>query len=114
MTFNPIPWYNTPAPDTVSVIGHVTAYAIGSYPVAVRVIEITAAGFNSSAISALHDVTPVVWINKLGTSVSIGVEPYGTENLQPGQNFTAIYQKTGTYDYGLSSSSTAAGTVVVT
>jgi hypothetical protein len=115
VTFGSNQWYVTATPHTVTLGGHQTAFAVGTYNVVAKVITLTQAGFNATSVSALHGVTPVIWINDLNKTVSIGVLPYGNQVLEPGQNFTAIYQNTGSFEYAspVGGSSSSSGTVTV-
>jgi hypothetical protein len=101
VTFGPLSWYSTPPPKTVSIPGGLTVYAVGVYNPIMRVIEIDRAGFNSSQITALHGVTPVIWKNFNGTDVVLQGDAFGQAIISAGHNFTYIYTSPGSFSFQL-------------
>jgi hypothetical protein len=83
VVFGTLSWYLTPAPRSVVVVGGKTAYAVGIYLPIVRVITFNRDGFNSTAVTALHGVTPVI-------------APNARVYLQPSQNYTMVFKSAGT------------------
>jgi hypothetical protein len=114
VSFEPLPWYRQLNPQvSVSLPAGATAYAIGLYEPIARVIAITEAGFNVTKVTALHAVTPVIWINAVGNVSVLNVQPYGRVVLLPGQNFTWVFDEPGTYLYYLLFSPSVSGSVEV-
>ena len=98
-------WFFTPDARSVDLVGGTTAYAIGTYRPIVTSIGITQGGFNSTAVKALHGITPVVWIN-LGTRVvELQIQGVGIFRIQPSSNFTHVFQPQGVFDFFLVNSS---------
>jgi len=61
-------------------------------------------GFNSSSVTALHGVTPVVWINVGTLPVSIEVSSGGRVLLNPSQNYTMVFSSSGTFSFDIPNS----------
>ena len=101
VTFGSAAWYLTPPPRSVSLRGGGTAYAVGTFDPVLKIVEITQTGFNSTSVSALHGVTPVVWINKGGSGVTLEIAPDTRIYLQPSQNYTTVFQAAGTYGFSV-------------
>ena len=104
VNYSSIPWYQTPASKEVAVAPGQTVYAVAQYLPTVRVIGVSPSGFNSSLITVLHGVTPVVWINRSGSSVTFDSNESGMQILGAGQNVTVIYPDPGNFGYALLSS----------
>ncbi len=99
--FGSLNWYLAPHSKSVTVLGGKTAYAVGTYLPVVRVVTFTQAGFNSTSITALHGVTPVVWINKGASGMTLVVAQNTRVYLLPSQNYTTVFQSPGTYSFSL-------------
>ena len=99
VTYEPISWYTTPNSRTVTIVGGRTAYAVGVYSPVVRVISIGSNGFNSTSVTALHGVTPVVWVNDNSTFAVVDISSVGRIILEPSQNYTMIFPSAGAYLY---------------
>ena len=112
VTFSPLQWYHSPADRQIDVLAGRTAYAWGIYSPLVAVVEINQAGLNATKISALHGVTPVVWVNKTDKFTVLLGDVFNQAVINPGQNFTTIYQGAGTYGFSISGTSNG-GTVQV-
>jgi hypothetical protein len=101
VVFGTLSWYLAPAPKSVVVVGGKTAYAVGIYFPIVRVITFNRDGFNSTAVTALHGVTPVVWINDGTVGVTLVITPNTRVYLQPSQNYTMVFKSAGTYGFSI-------------
>jgi len=94
-------WYHSPPPRSILVVGGKVQYALGLYDPVLRVISVTPEGFNSTAISALHGVTPVVWVNRGSGYAVLLIDTLGNIVLQPSENFTYIFPSTGSFHFEL-------------
>ncbi len=112
VTFGSLPWYTTPPAREVDVAAGSVAYAVGVYKPIQRVIKISSAGFNTTAVTALNQVTPVTWLNGMGTYAVLNGSPFGRIIIPPNQNYTYVFQSAGSYDFSLLASSEV-GTVKV-
>ena len=99
VTYGPIEWYTTPADKTVAVPNGKTVYADAVYDVIPSVISIAHSGFNSTEVSALHGVTPVIWVNTSGSDVVLNIQSIGNVALASGQNFTKVFQSVGSLSF---------------
>ena len=99
VVLGPHAWYKAPPPRTLLLSLGKTEYAVGVYTPATRGIAVSQNGFNSSTVTALHGVTPVVWVNVGSSPVSIEISGVGRLLLNPAQNFTAIFSSVGTFGY---------------
>jgi hypothetical protein len=104
VVFGPLSWYKTPAPKTLVLSLGKTEFAVGVYSPIMRGIAVSQNGFNSSSVTALHGVTPIVWINVGTLPVSIEVSNGGRVLLNPSQNYTAIFSSTGTFSFDIPNS----------
>ena len=76
-------------------------YAIGFYSPVIKAIKTTEGGFNATAVTALHGVTPVIWVN-MGTSVvTLQISGFNAFTLYPSQNFTYVFPGSGTFHYDI-------------
>jgi hypothetical protein len=101
VVFGEVTWYVTPTPRTVVLSGGKTEFADAVYDPVVREIAITSSGFNATSLTALHGVTPVVWVNLSEDVVVLNIKNLDSVSLSPGQNFTRIFSTTGTFDFSL-------------
>ena len=101
VTFNPLGWYTAPPPETVVVPAGKTSYAVGVYTPVERVVAISNDGFNQTSITALHGVTPVVWVNEAGSPVVLDVQGVKAVPLEAGQNYTQVFQSAGKFAYSI-------------
>jgi hypothetical protein len=101
VTFGEVAWYATPPPRTVVVSGGKSQFAVGVYSPILREIAITSSGFNSTAVTALHGVTPVVWVNLSHDSVVLDIKNLNVITIGPGGNFTKIFPTEGSFDFSL-------------
>ena len=103
--------YFRPTDRSVSVDSGIKSYAVGVYEAIPIFISITSVGFNSTAVSALNSVTPVIWINNSGSPLTLQLGSSGEYYLYPGQNHTQLFQATGSTHFSIGTNVT--GTVVV-
>lgn len=101
VVFGPLSWYLTPAARTVVVSGGKTQFAVAVYAPVVRVISISSAGFNSTAVTAEHGLTPVVWVNVGVELYTLNIQGLARVSLNPGENYTAIFSSQGTFGYSV-------------
>ncbi|MDE1852990.1 MAG: hypothetical protein KGI38_04480 [Thaumarchaeota archaeon] len=101
VVFGQLTWYVTPPPRAITLTGGGTEYAVGTYNPIVRVVAITQDGFNSSSVSALHGVTPVVWKNEGSSSVTFEISGVTRIPLAPGQNYTKVFAAAGTFNFDI-------------
>jgi hypothetical protein len=99
VTFSSVPWYRTPAPREVTLPGGGTMFAVGTYRPRSVVVAMTSSGFNSTRVTALHGVTPVVWVNLSGATVSLTGKGGVGIPIPNGGNFTIVFPNPGTYPY---------------
>jgi len=100
--FAPVSWYRAPSPQNVTVPEKTDVFAFGAYTPVSRFIGISNSAFNSTTISALHGVTPVVWVNREGVPVTILSSVFLDKTINPGQSFTYVFQSAGTYGFQIS------------
>lgn len=101
VTFGAVSWYTAPGSRSVTIVGGRTAYAVGVYSPVVRVISIGSHGFNSTSVTAMHDVTPVVWVNNNSTFAVLDVSSVGHVVLEPSQNYTVVFSSAGAFGYDI-------------
>ncbi|MDG7008014.1 MAG: hypothetical protein JRN06_07195 [Nitrososphaerota archaeon] len=101
VVYSAVSWYYTPPPKVVTVSGGKTTFSIGTYDPILRAVSITGQGFNSTAVSALHGVTPVVWTNEESTFEVLEITSFGHYILQPGQNHTQIFPSRGNFSFDI-------------
>lgn len=94
-------WYHTPPERLVNVPNGKSSYIVGVYDPIVDEVLIGNSKFNSTELTAMHGVTPVVWINEMSESVVIDSSLTGRVSIAPSQNFTYIFQKVGVFTFSL-------------
>jgi hypothetical protein len=94
-------WYVTPPTRSLFVSNGKTTYAIATYIPVARAITITDAGFNSTSVTAMHGITPVVWINRGSSVVVLEVNSVGRIPLNPLQNYTTVFPNSGTFNFDI-------------
>jgi hypothetical protein len=99
VTFATIEWYYPPPSRDVSLQAGQTEYAVSTYKPITKVISVTPSSFNSTTVTALHDITPVVWLNR-GSSPVVFSGPLIGRTVIPGmENFTYTFPAAGSYVY---------------
>jgi len=101
VNFGALAWYSAPPARTVVVPAGRAAYAVGVYQPVERIVAISGGSFNQSAVTALHGVTPVVWVNKEGVPLLLNIQGVKPVSLQAGQNFSYIFQSAGKYTFSV-------------
>jgi len=112
VNFQTLAWYTPPPPRTVALQAGGTAYAVGVYTPIVRRIAISGTAFNETSTTALHGVTPVVWINE-GPPLVLDIQGLNPVSLQTGQNYTHIFQAGGTFTFSVYDSSSEGEVLVI-
>jgi len=112
VSFGALAWYSSPLARSITLTRSSTEFAIGVYKPITRVISITTQGFNQTDVSALHEVTPVVWINEMSSLVRLDIQGLSSVAIQPSENFTHVFVSAGTVSF-TASSSTSTGYVTV-
>jgi len=101
VSFGSLPGFLTPPPRGVTVLPGKTAFAVGVYSPILKVVGVTSTGFNSTGVSAIHDVTPVVWVNGLSSYAVLEIDTVGSVVVPPSANYTHVFSHAGTYSYNL-------------
>lgn len=101
INFPPMKWYVPPPARSLNVTKGKTSYAVGTYRPILDVVSVNQSMFNSSRITALHEVTPIVFVNPTSTDVVIYSSLTGTRVISTMQNFTYLFQRSGTYTFTL-------------
>jgi hypothetical protein len=102
--FYTLTWYYPPSTQDVTVRPGQTIYAGASYVPQVMFVQVTTTGFNTTSISALHGVTPVVWKNPSGATVDFTSGPFKGLYLNAGQSYSYTFSTAGKYAIMISSS----------
>jgi hypothetical protein len=113
VTYSSLPWFSTPPARVIDVLGGKSSYAVGVYDPLVEAVSIDQNHFNDTRLSAMHGVTPVVFVNHMSDSVVVESDLVGNVPIPSSQNFTVVFEGAGTFDFTLSGSASQALTVVV-
>ncbi len=97
VTFPAQTWYTSPFSETATVRSGQFSYAVGVYNPIVEVISVGSGSFNRTTLIALHNVTPVVWLNPSGNYQVIFSNVTGRVIIPPLGNYTYIFQSSGTF-----------------
>lgn len=102
VVYSGLPGYHVPIPKTIVVHSGSTTFATGIYDPVLVGVAIGASGYNSSKVTVLHAVTPLVWVNTESQIVTIHGGPLvNAVSIRPGENYTMVIQKPGTYTFGV-------------
>lgn len=101
VVYGPKEWYATPPSRSVFLPNGRTEYAIAAYSPILRAIAITPNGFNSTSVTAMHGVTPVVWINQGNSVAVLEINNIRSVALNPSQNYTMVFSSAGTYGFAI-------------
>lgn len=112
VAYGTIPWYGQSPSRVVELGAGLTAFAVGELTPTQEVIMFNNSGFNNTVAVALHDVTPVVWVNGSNQTMVLVGQGFSTVTLQPLQNYTHIYSDSGAFEF-LAYSTDYTGTVNV-
>jgi len=113
VTYSNITWYAPVSPRLVTVTGGQTSYAVAVYDPVVEYVSVAGGHFNQTRLTALHDVTPVVWVNPTSDDQIIYSQSTGKVEIFPGQNYTHIFQQAGTFTFGFPLENSSSLEVVV-
>ncbi len=105
-------WYSAPSTRTVTVVKGLTQYSVGVYRPVERVVIIAGDGFNATQVTAMHGLTPVVWVNDQTSIAFLSLQGKGIVSISPAQNYTYIFPNRGTFEYSLYNTNST-GTVQV-
>jgi hypothetical protein len=98
VTFLPLRWYYSPAPNMVSLVAGKSAYAVGVYTPRKLVFAFGVDGFNASSGLVSHNLTPVVWLNTSRELLDLS-SSFGERHVEPGQNITFTFPIPGTFQF---------------
>jgi len=104
VTFATLPWYSTPAPRTADLVAGTTTFAVGVYDPLVRTVSISGDQFNNTRLTAMHGVTPVVWVNRMSQDVVLHSPVTGNVVVPAAQNFTYVFKAAGTFTFSIPAS----------
>jgi hypothetical protein len=93
--FPQVKGYLTPSARSIEVFAGKLAYAYGVYYPIKVVIIVTPQSFNATKVSAIHGITPVVWVNTSSQTVTLQGTSWNVASINPGGNFTYVYQDAG-------------------
>jgi hypothetical protein len=99
VTYGSTQWYRTPLPKQAIISPGITSYANAIYSPVIRVIQLGPSGFNTTVVTALHAVTPVIWLNPSTSSIVINGGQFSHIVVEPGQNFTYTFPAAGNYQF---------------
>ena len=99
VTFPSQRWFTSPPSRTVNVTSGGNSFVVGVYgPIPVPV-SVSQSKFNTTKISVLHRVTPVVWINPTSAYDVISSNLTGRIIIAPMQNYTYVFQEPGSFSF---------------
>jgi len=101
VNFGGLAWYTAPPAKTILVPAGKTVYSVGVYEPLERFVAISNGAFNQTAVTALHGVTPVVWVNEEGSPLLLNIQGLKPVSLQAGQNYSYVFQSAGKYTYSI-------------
>ena len=78
-----------------------------------KVIGFSQNSFNSTSLTAVHGVTPVIWVNVSSQVVTLQSKFFGTIPVQPGRNASFVFQAAGTFNFWIFNDQSVAGTITV-
>jgi hypothetical protein len=107
VTFASASWFSSPPQRVVNVTGGTHSFVVGTYsPIPVHV-SVSSNRFNATRIQAMHAVTPVVWENLVNDYTVITSTLTGEVIIPPLQNYTYVFQRTGTFYFSFPSDPTS-------
>jgi hypothetical protein len=104
VTFPSQRWFDTPASRTINVTARGDSFAVGIYDPIPVTVSVNQTKFNTTAISVLHKVTPVIWVNPTNDYSVISSSLTGPIVIAPMQNYTYVFQESGTYSFSITGS----------
>jgi hypothetical protein len=105
--------YYPPTTRHVTVLAGKTSYAVSVFVPIKKVITFTPTAFNSTRITATHQVTPVFWVNISDQVVTLQSAAFGSRPIQPGGNMSMVFQSPGTFTFWIYGNSGVLGQVTV-
>lgn len=99
IVFGGVAWFKTPPADNIFLPGGKTYYATGFYDPILKVFEITNEGINATSVTALHGVTPVIWLNHSTADVILEFQDGSRADIHPSQNFTRVFISPGVFSF---------------
>jgi hypothetical protein len=109
VVYGPLSWYVTPPSRSIVLSGGRTEFAVAVYSPVIRSIAVTQNGFNSTSITAMHGVTPVVWINERNSTVVLEISGVRA-TIAPSENYTRVFPSAGRETFDILNSESS-GTV---
>ena len=91
----------TPADRSVNVTAGVTSYAVGVYDPIPVLVSVGQDKFNTTGVTVLHGITPLVWTNPTSQYEVVTSSLTGQILIPPMQNSTYVFQSQGTYSFTL-------------
>lgn len=91
----------TPPQRTVNVTSGVTAYAIGVYDPIPVLVSVGQDRFNTTSVTVLPGITPLVWTNPTSKSEVITSDLTGQILIPPMQNSSYVFQSQGKFSFSL-------------
>ena len=91
----------TPQQRSVNVTSGVTSYVIGVYDPIPVLVSVGQNRFNTTSVTVLHRVTPLIWTNPTSQSVVITSDLTGQISIPPMHNSTYVFQSQGTFSFSL-------------
>ena len=99
VTYGSVQWYVTPSPRSVTLAGGGTQFANAFYDPVVRHLAITSGGFDTRLVTALHEVTPVSWVNEGSDTVVLDIRGINQVTIFPSRNFTMVFSSPGIFTF---------------
>jgi hypothetical protein len=101
VTFPSQRWFTPPASRTINVTARGDSFVVGVYDPIPVTISVNETKFNTTAISVLHKVTPVIWVNPTPQYDVISSTLTGRIIIAPMQNYTYVFQESGSYSFSI-------------
>jgi hypothetical protein len=111
--FSQEPWFYPVASRGVQLPAGQTAYVVGVYDPVARTVLIQGGQFNGTQITAFHAITPVIFVNKMSSSVLIQIEQRGNISVPSGGNYTYVFPVSGSFAVTMPGSGSSTLTVSV-
>lgn len=113
VTFADVQGFWAPTSKHIPVQSGKTVFAVEDYTPIKEVVDFSSTSFNSTHLTAVHGVTPVIWRNVSSQVVTLQSKFFGTIPVQPGGNTSYVFQTTGTYTFWIYNDQSVAGTITV-
>jgi hypothetical protein len=112
VTFPSQRWFTSPLSRTVNVTARGDSFVVGVYDPIPVTVSVSQTKFNTTAISVLHKVTPLIWVNPTNGYEVISSTLTGRIIIAPMQNYTYVFQESGSYSFSIVGSASPALQVV--